>query len=141
MCGYMWHISEVSKKVNKHLYFLRELKRVQVEPKEHLLFFLTCIRPITDYACPVYHHTLPQYLSVDLERCQRQKIAHYLYPDCSYKEALSSNGLVPLHERREFLSDRLFNSILFNPLHELYSLLPSKNKREVNLRSQRTFTT
>ena len=49
-------------------------------------------------------------------------------------------GLVPLHERREALGDKLFNSIMCNPSHELYRLLSSKNKCEVNLRSKRTFT-
>ena len=48
--------------------------------------------------------------------------------------------LVPLHKRRELLSDKLFNSILCNPVHKLYSLLPSKNECEVNLRNKRAFT-
>ena len=37
--------------------------------------------------------------------------------------------------------DKLFNSILSNPSHKLYSLLPPKNECEVNLRSQHSFTT
>ena len=36
--------------------------------------------------------------------------------------------LVPLCEHRKLLSDKLFNSILCNPLHKLYSLLPSRNE-------------
>ena len=50
-------------------------------------------------------------------------------------------GLVPVHKRRELLRDKLFNSILCNPSHKLYSLLPSKNKCEVDLRNERAFTT
>ena len=49
-------------------------------------------------------------------------------------------GLVPLYERRELLSDKLFNSILCNPSNKLYSLLPSKNEDEVNLRNKRVPT-
>ena len=82
----------------------------------------------------------PQFLSVDLERCQRRAL-RIIYPDCSYNEALLLTGLVPLHNRREFLCDKLFNSILSNPSHKLYSLLPPKNECEVNLRSQHSFTT
>ena len=134
------HVSEVVKKVNKRLYFLRQLKRAQVKSEELLLFYLTCIRPVTEYTCPVYHHSLPQYLSVDLERCQRRAL-RIIYPDCSYNEALLLTGLVPLYNRREFLCDKLFNSILSNPSHKLYSLLPPKNECEVNLRSQHSFTT
>ena len=88
-CDLTWnnHVSEVVKKVNKRLYFLRQLKRAQVKSEELLLFYLTCIRPVTEYACPVYHHSFPQYLSVDLERCQRRAL-RIIYPDCSFNEAL-----------------------------------------------------
>ena len=72
------HISEIIKKVNKHLYFLRQLKRSLVKSEELLLFCLTCIRPVKEYACPVYYHSLPQYLSLDLEGCQKASIAYYL---------------------------------------------------------------
>ena len=127
-CNLAWnnHISEVVKKVNKRLYFLRQLKRAQVYWEELLLFYLTCIRPVTEYACPVYHHSLPQYLSVDLERCQRRAL-RVIYPDWI--------------ECREFLCDKFFNTILSNPSHKLYSLLPPKNECEVNLKSQHSFTT
>ena len=134
------HVTEIVKKVNKRLYFLRQLKRGQVNWEELLLFYLTCIRPVTEYAYPVYHHSLPQYLSVDLERCQRRAL-RITYPDCSYNEALPLTGLVPLHERREFLCDKLFNPILSNPSHKLYSLLPPKNECQVHLRSQHSFNT
>ena len=134
------HVAVIVKKLNKRLYFLRHLKRGQVNWVELLLFYLTSIRPVTEYACPVYHHSLPQYLSVDLERCQRRAL-RITCPDCSYNEALPLTGLVPLHERREFLCDKLFNPILSNPSHKLYSLLPPKNECQVNLRSQHSFTT
>ena len=133
-------ISGIVKRVNKRLYFLRQLKRSHVKSEERRLFYFTCIRPVTEYACSVYHHSLPQYLSFDLEGCQRRAL-RIIYPGCSYDEALSMTGLVPVHKRRELLRDKLFNSILCNPSHKLYSLLPSKNKCEVDLRNERAFTT
>ena len=93
------HIFEIVKKVSKRLCFLRQLKRSHVTSEERLLFYLTCIRPVTEYACPVYHHSLPPYLSFDLEGCQIRAL-RIISPDCSYDEALSMTGLVPLHERR-----------------------------------------
>ena len=57
------HISDIIKKVNSCLYFLSQLKRSGVKIKELLLFYLTCIRPVTEYACPVYHDSLPHYFS------------------------------------------------------------------------------
>ena len=96
------NICEIVKKLNKRLYFLRQLKRSHVMSEKLLLFYLTCIRPVTEYASPVYHHSLPQYLSFDLEGCQRRAL-RIINPGCSYDEALSMTGLVPLHKRRELL--------------------------------------
>ena len=48
------HVDEVVKKVNKRLYFLRQLKRAQVYSKELVLFYLTCIRSVVEYACALF---------------------------------------------------------------------------------------
>ena len=34
----------------------------------NLLFYTTCIRPVLQYAYLVFHHSLPQYLSNEMER-------------------------------------------------------------------------
>lgn len=64
--------------------------------------------------------------------CRMLFILHPLFilihQDCSYVEALSMTVLVPLCEHCKLLRDKLFNPILCNPLHKLYSLLPSKNE-------------
>ena len=68
------HISELIRKASHRLYFLRQLKRCRVAPKELTVFYTTCIRPILEYACPVFHRALPEYLSDDLERIQRRSL-------------------------------------------------------------------
>ena len=60
-------MSEIVKKASKRLYFLRQLKRTQVERAELLRFYTSCIRSVCDYAIPVFHASLPQYLTDDLE--------------------------------------------------------------------------
>ena len=62
------HVESVLKKSSKRLYFLRQLKRARVSEKEMILFFCTCVRPILEYASPVFHYSLPSYLSDDIER-------------------------------------------------------------------------
>ena len=57
------HVEPICKKAATRLYFLKQLKRAKVPPKDMLLFYTTCIRPVLEYACPVFHHSLPQYLS------------------------------------------------------------------------------
>ena len=60
------HVLELVKKASCRWYFLRQLKRSQVIPEELVLFYITCIRSIHEYACPVFHRALRGYLSEDL---------------------------------------------------------------------------
>ena len=73
-CDLKWnaHLSEVLKKDTSRLYFLRQLKRSNIATKDLFSFYLVCVRPITEYACQVFHNALPQYLSEDLERLQKR---------------------------------------------------------------------
>ena len=50
------HVNEISRKVCTRLYFLKQLKRASVAPKELVTFYITCICPIMEYAYPVYHN-------------------------------------------------------------------------------------
>ena len=42
------HVMDICKKVSSRLYFLRQLKRAKVPSKELVLFYTTCIRPVTN---------------------------------------------------------------------------------------------
>ena len=69
------HVESVLKKSSKRLYFLRQLKRARVSEKEMILFFCTCVCPILEYTPPpVFHYSLPSYLSNDIERIQRRAL-------------------------------------------------------------------
>ena len=131
------HADEIVKKVNKWLYFLRQLKRAQVKSKELVLFYLTCIRSVMEYACALFHSNLPQYLSVDLERCQKPTL-RIMFPDKEYDKALACTGLISLHERRENIANKLFSNVLV-PGHKLHKLLPPRTVSRVNLRKKRAF--
>ena len=50
------HISEILRKAATRLYFLTQLKRTKIAEKDLVTFYTTCIRPITEYACPVFHN-------------------------------------------------------------------------------------
>ena len=58
-----------------------------VLPKDMLLFYTTYIRRVLEYACPVFHHSLPQYLFNEMERL-RKRALRIIQPDLSYAEAL-----------------------------------------------------
>ena len=61
-------VSELVRKVSARLYFLRQLKKSHVATRQLILFYITCFCSITEYGSPVFHRTLPSYLSKDLER-------------------------------------------------------------------------
>ncbi|KAK2550309.1 hypothetical protein P5673_028999 [Acropora cervicornis] len=66
------HIAELVKKASLRLFSFKQLKRSAVAPSELILFYVTCIRSILEYACPVFHRAVPSYLSDDLERLQKR---------------------------------------------------------------------
>ena len=77
----------ICKKVAARLYFLRQLKRAKVPANDLLSFYTTCIRPVAEYACPVFHTALPQYLSDQLER-KKRTLRIISTNDLSYRQAL-----------------------------------------------------
>ena len=132
------HIENVIKKGASRLYLLRQLKRAKGDPAQLLCFYTTCIRPMSEYACQVFHNGLPEYLSEELEKIQRRAL-RIIFPDLGYQEALKECNITTLHQRRQWLTERLFNEIKDNSLHKLHGLLPPRNLSTVALRRKRAF--
>ena len=58
------HVNNIIKKASKRLYFLRQLKRANVRVAEMICFYCTCVRSLVEYASPVFHYGIPNYLCV-----------------------------------------------------------------------------
>ena len=133
------HIEDIIKKANKR-YCLVQLKRANVPEKEIIQFYCTCIRPVLEYAAPVFHHSLSQYLADDLERVQQRSLG-IIYKGENYSKCLQYSGIDTLVNRRQMLCLKLFDSITSNSdHHKLYKLLPPKKKQTYNLRHKRSFS-
>ena len=130
------HVESICKKAAKHLYFLKQLKRAKVPPHDMLLFYTTCIPPVIEYACPVFHHSLPQYLSNEIERLQKRAL-RIILSDLSFAEALVALDITSLYEKRAALSNALFDQIVRDQSHKLHDLLPPRNGFSYCTRSQR----
>ena len=111
------HVAEISKKVASRLYFLKQLKRANIPSKDLLIFYLTCIRPVTEYACPVFHNAIPAYLSAELEQLQRRAM-RIIFPFVPYSDALHQANLETLSRCRQSITTNLFYSITCNPDHK-----------------------
>ena len=104
------HVAEISKKVASHLYFLKQLKRANIPAKDPLIFYLICIRPVTEYACPMFRNALPAYLSAELEQLQKRAM-RIIFPFAPYSDALHQANLETLSRRRQSITTKLFDSI------------------------------
>ena len=102
------HVEMICKKVAARLYFLRQLKRAKVSANDPLSFYITCIRPAADYACPVFHTSLPQYLSDQLERLQKRALRIISTNDLSYRQALEVLTYLPCMTRERRLVTQRF---------------------------------
>ena len=129
---------EIVKKYRKRLYCLSQLKCSGLKPPELIQFYRTCIRPITEYASPVFQDCLPAYLSKDIESIQRRAM-RISFPSLSYKEALDEADLISLSICRQSLTDKLFTKVTTDRENKLHHLLPEQRTCHYNLRKQRRF--
>ena len=133
------HVEMICKKVAVSLYFLRQLKRAKVPANDLLSFYTTCIRPVAEYACPVFHTALPQYLSDQLERLQKRALRIISTNDLSYRQALEVINIPALYDRREVIGNSMFQEISNGNNHKLYSLLPPPYLGTLRTRKNREF--
>ena len=105
------HIVNITPKAAKRLYLLRELKRAGICASDLVLFYCNTIGSVLDYACQVFHFSLPSYLSEELERIQKRAL-RAIFPHANYKEAgipIFTTG--ERHYRLIFLMTLLFTLI------------------------------
>ena len=62
---------------------LRQLKRAKVDPAQLVCFYITCIRPVREYACKVFHDGPPLYHSEEPEKIQRRAL-RIIFPELGY---------------------------------------------------------
>ena len=58
---YQSHVTEMTKKAAKRLYFLVQLKRAKVPPEELVQLYEACIPSVLINGCQVFHFSLPQF--------------------------------------------------------------------------------
>lgn len=131
------HVESTIKKASKRIYFLKQLKRAKIPKKDMVLFYSTCIRPVLEYASPVFHYSLPNYLIEDLERVQKRALK-IIFNGQSYLDSLAESNLQTLHARRQLHTERTFADIVSNQSHKLHHLLPELNNYN-RLRNNRRF--
>ena len=129
------HIAYIYGKACKRLYSLRVLRKAGVEEKNMLKVYLAIIRPILEYAVPVWQ-AIPEYLSQKIESVQKRALKIIKPGEESYEELLRVFNVEKLQPRREKLCRQYMGKIK-SPNHQLNTLIPQQVDREheYNLRN------
>ena len=127
------HIEYINKKASSRLYFLRCLKRAGLSKSELVTIYISSVRSICEYACPVWSTCLTQELSDALESIQ-QRALKIICPGLSYDLACDDLNLKPLSDRRLEICRKLFYDMQ-KPDHRLHGLLPPPRTIKYGLRN------
>ena len=85
---------------------------------------LSVVRPVVEYACPVWHTNLPIYLSDNIEMIQKRAV-RAIFPGMSYVDILNHINLSTMKERRDYLCKTYFINMQARS-HKVNCLLPKK---------------
>ena len=92
----------IVKKAAKRVYMLYQLKRAGIIQLDLVTVYISVVRPVLEYACPVWHTNLPKYLSDSIELIQNRALKS-IFPGMSYNDILNDTGLRTLKERRDIV--------------------------------------
>ncbi|XP_068756572.1 uncharacterized protein [Montipora capricornis] len=93
------HVTEITKKASKRLFSLTQLKRPGVPKQDLAMFYVSCMRSVTDYAAPVFFNGLPQYLKNELVRLEKRAISIITPGKCNLAIEV---GVTPILEHCQF---------------------------------------
>ena len=127
------HVDNIVSKACKRLYMLYQLKRAGIAQTDLVRIYISVIRPILEYACPVWSTNIPLYLSDKIEMVQKRAM-RAIYPGLSYADILNVVGIAPLSVRRTQICTRYFNDMKQED-HKLHHLLPEQRNVHYELRS------
>ena len=99
--------------------------------------YLSVVRPVLEYACPVWHTNLQQYLSDNIETIQKRAL-RCIFRGASYAEILSNVGLQTLKDRRDCICKKYFNSMK-SETHKLHHLLPDERHVNYEMRQSKLY--
>ena len=126
------HVDNIVKKAGKRIYMLYQLKRAGVNQADLVTIYISVLRPVVEYACPVWHTNLPIYLSDNIEMIQKRAV-RAIFPGMSYVDILNHINLSTLKERRDYLCKKYFINMQARS-HKVNCLLPKKRLVDYNLR-------
>ena len=125
------HVNAMCAKAASRLYFLRLLKRSGVLESDLLYFYISVIRSVLEYACPVWHNSLTAEQTHSIESIQKRAI-YIIYGNDDYNAKCAALELPTLRCRRDLLSRNFFKTILIKDSCLNYLLPDPRNYDIIN---------
>ncbi len=94
------HVDNIVSKAGKRVYMLYQLKRAGISQLDLVTIYVSVIRPVLEYACPVWSTNVPKYLSDAIEMIQK-RVLRSMYPGLHYDDILVLVSLQSLKKRRD----------------------------------------
>ena len=123
-------ILTICSKAASRLHFFRLLARSGASVGDLKCFYTSVLRPIMEYACPVWHSSLSVAQSDALESIQKRAMC-LVCRSVDYKSACIILGIDDLKSRREQLSIKFFNNCVISTESCLNYLLPEKRDQAI----------
>ena len=94
------------------MYMLYQLKRAGIGQHDLVTIYIyvsviIIIRPVLEYACPVWHTNLNRHLTESIEIVQKRAL-NCIYPGNEFADILCLTNLQCLKERRDSLCNKYF---------------------------------
>ena len=124
----------ILKRAQKRLYCLAMLRRAKVNVMDIVGIYCSKVRPILEYASPVWHAGLTQEQSEALEHIQERAL-RIAFPAITYVEALKAAKIPQLCERRASQCKIQFTKMQ-DPQDKLHKILPVPRDNLKGTRSQ-----
>ena len=90
------HVDEIISKARKRVYMINQLKRARLNQNDLIRIYVSVIRPVVEYACPVWHTNVPKYLSDNTEKILKRCLKT-IFPGYQYTNILQIVNLPTLH--------------------------------------------
>ena len=81
------HVENIVAKGGKRVYMLYQLKRAGICQRDLVTICVSVIRPVLEYACPVWHTNLNKHLTESFETVQKMALK-CIYPGNEYADIL-----------------------------------------------------
>ncbi len=95
------HVHNMLVSANRKLFMLRTLKKFGFDKNELIVVLKSYLRPVMEYAAVVWHSSITDRQTHELERIQKRAVKTILGPEyTSYKEGLSACNIDSLANRR-----------------------------------------